>query len=148
MRSLTPEAQEERRRQVIGQRESGMTHELFRGAVGKDVASRTWRRRDLAGEDVVHLVLGGTVVRVRLDRKATSTSLLVVLGIRRDGRNVLPPVREMGRESEAAWRTVLDDPMGRRLWTPGFPITDGAAGLGKALVALWPAMQPQVTCSA
>ncbi len=51
---------------------------LFRGAVSKDVVSRTWRkmktdweawcRRDLASEDVVRLVLDGTVVRVRLDR--------------------------------------------------------------------------------
>src|SRR3954471_19580226 len=62
---------------------------LFKGAVGKDVVSRTWRkvkadwetwcRRDLAGEDVVRLILDGTVVRVRLDRKATNVSLLVVL---------------------------------------------------------------------
>ena len=43
-----------------------------------------WGRRDLAGEDVVRLILDGTVVRVRLDRKATSVSLLVVLGVRRD----------------------------------------------------------------
>ncbi len=52
---------------------------LFRGAVGKDVVSRAWRkvkadweawnRRDLAGEDIVRLVLDGTVVRVRLDRR-------------------------------------------------------------------------------
>jgi transposase-like protein len=69
---------------------------LFRGAVGKDVVSRTWRkvktdweawgRRDLAGEDVVRLILDGTVVRVRLDRKATTIPLLVVLGVRRDGK--------------------------------------------------------------
>ena len=62
---------------------------LFRGTVGKDVVSRAWRkvkadwdawcRRDLAGEDIVWLVLDGTVVKVRLDRKATSLSLLVVL---------------------------------------------------------------------
>ena len=61
---------------------------LFAGAVGKDVVSRTWRklradwdawsRRDLAGEDIVRIILDGTVVRVRLDRKATSISLLVV----------------------------------------------------------------------
>src|SRR3569832_638742 len=58
---------------------------LFRGAVGKDVVSRTWRklkadweawcRRDLAGEDVVRLILDGTAVRVRLDRPATGISL-------------------------------------------------------------------------
>jgi hypothetical protein len=68
---------------------------LFKGAVGKDVVSRTWRkvkadwegwnRRDLSGEDIVRLILDGTVVKARIDRKATSISLLVVLGIRRAG---------------------------------------------------------------
>jgi putative transposase len=92
---------------------------LFKGAVGKDVVSRTWRnvkgdceawaRRDLSGEGVVRLILDGTVVRVRLDRRATSISLLVVLGVRRDGQKVLLAVRNMGGESEAAWRGVLDD---------------------------------------
>jgi putative transposase len=126
---------------------------LFRGAVGKDVVSRAWRkvaadweawcRRDLAGEDLVRLILDGTVVRVRLDRKATSVSLLVVLGIRRDGQKVLLTVRNMGGESEAAWRAVLDDLVARGLRTPEFLIIDGAAGLEKALAALWPAVPAQ-----
>jgi putative transposase len=126
---------------------------LFRGAVGKDVVSRTWRkvkadweawcRRDLAGEDVTRLILDGTVVRVRLDRKATSISLLVVLGIRRDGQKVLLAARNMGGESEAAWRAVLDDLVARGLRTPEFLIVDGAAGLEKALAALWPAVPAQ-----
>ncbi len=38
---------------------------------------------------MVRLILDGTVVRVRLDRKATNISLLVVLGVRRDGQKVL-----------------------------------------------------------
>ena len=69
---------------------------LFSGAVGKDVVSRTWRkvgtdrdtwnRRDLDEEDIVRLIRDGTVMRVRLDRKVTSISLLVVLGVRRDGQ--------------------------------------------------------------
>jgi transposase-like protein len=126
---------------------------LFRGAVGKDVVSRAWRkvkvdwdawgRRDLAGEDIVRLILDGTVVRVRLDRKATSVSLLVVLGVRRDGQKVLLAIRSMGGESEAAWRAVLDDLLVRGLRTPEFLITDGAAGLEKALAALWPAVPSQ-----
>ena len=129
---------------------------LFRGAVGKDVVSRTWRkvktdweawgRRDLAGEDVVRLILDGTVVRVRLDRKATSISLLVALGVRRDGQKVLLAVQNMGGESEAAWRAVLDDLVGRGLPTPEFLITDGAAGLDRALAALWPEV-PSQRCS-
>jgi putative transposase len=33
----------------------------------------------------------------------------VVLGVRRDGQKVLLAVRNMGGESEAAWRAVLND---------------------------------------
>jgi putative transposase len=126
---------------------------LFRGAAGKDVVSRAWRKvkvdweawakRDLAGEDIVRLILDGTVVRVRLDRKATSISLLVVLGVRRDGQKVLLAIRAMGGESEAAWRAVLDDLVARGLRTPEFLIIDGAAGLEKALAALWQAVPAQ-----
>src|SRR6186997_1646503 len=126
---------------------------LFRGAVGKDVVSRTWRkvkadweawnRRDLAAEEVVRLILDGTVVKVRLDKKATSISLLVVLGVRRAGQKILLAVRNMGGESEAAWRGVLNDLVARGLRSPEFLIVDGAAGLEKALAALWPAVPTQ-----
>jgi putative transposase len=134
---------------------------LFRGALGKDVVSRTWRkvktdwgwaakrtngcRRGLGADDIVRLVLDGTVVRVRLDRRATAVSLLVVLGVRRDGQKVLLAVRNMGGESEAAWRAVLDDLVARGLRTPEFLIVDGAAGLERALTALWPEATVQ-TC--
>ena len=126
---------------------------LFDGAVGKDVVSRTWRKvrpdwkawakRDLAAEDIVRLILDGTVVRVRLDRKATNISLLLVLGVRRDGQKVLLAVKNMGGESEAAWRATLDDLVARGLPTPAFLITDGAAGLERALAALWPDVPAQ-----
>src|ERR1700731_3099923 len=63
---------------------------LFGGAVGKDTVSRVWRKvkgdwdwngHSLADEPIVRLILDGTVMRVRLDRKATSISLLVALGV-------------------------------------------------------------------
>ena len=126
---------------------------LFAGAVGKDTVSRVWhkvkgdfeawQKRDLSGEDVVRLILDGTTVRVRLDRKATLLSVLVVLGVRRDGQKVLLALRSMGGESEAAWRAVLDDLVGRGLPVPELAIVDGAAGLEKALAALWPALAVQ-----
>jgi len=72
---------------------------LFGGAVGKDTVSRTWRKvksdwdawnaRSLADEPIVRLILDGTVVRTRLDRKATAISLLVVIGVRADGQKML-----------------------------------------------------------
>ena len=120
---------------------------LFGGAVGKDTVSRTWRKvksdwdawnaRSLAEEPIVRLILDGTVVRVRLDRKATSISLLVVLGVRADGQKVLLAIKSMGGESAEAWRTVLDDLIRRGLRRPEFLIVDGAPGLDKAIAAVW-----------
>jgi transposase-like protein len=126
---------------------------LFKGAVGKDVVSRTWRkvkadwegwnRRSLADDDIVRLILDGTVVKVRLDRKATNISLLVVLGVRRDGQKLLLAVKNMGGESEAAWRGVLDDLIARGLRTPDLLLIDGGAGLERALDSLWPNVPTQ-----
>jgi transposase-like protein len=120
---------------------------LFGGTVGKDTVSRTWRKvksdwdawnsRLLAAEPIVRLILDGTVVRVRLDRKATSISLLVVLGVRADGQKVLLAIKNMGGESAEAWRTVLDDLIKRGLQRPEFLIVDGAPGLDKAIAAVW-----------
>jgi transposase-like protein len=120
---------------------------LFGGAVGKDTVSRTWRKvksdwdawnaRSLADEPIVRLILDGTVVRARLDRKATSISLLVVLGVRADGQKVLLAIKSMGGESAAAWRSVLDGLIARGLRRPEFLIVDGAAGLDKAIAAIW-----------
>jgi putative transposase len=51
---------------------------------------------------MVRLILDGTVVRVRLDRKATSISLLVVIGVREDGQKVFLAIKQMGGESTEA----------------------------------------------
>jgi putative transposase len=120
---------------------------LFGGTVGKDTVSRTWRKvksdwdawntRSLAAEPIMRLILDGTVVRVRLDRKATSISLLVVIGVRADGQKVLLAIKSMGGESAEAWRTVLDDLITRGLRRPEFLIVDGAPGLEKAIAAVW-----------
>ena len=66
-----------------------------------------------------------------------------MLGVRRDGQKVLLAVKNMGGESEAAWRGILDDLVARGLRTPEFLITDGAAGLERALAALWPDVPAQ-----
>jgi len=120
---------------------------LFGGAVSKDTVSRVWRKvkadweawnaRSLADEPIVRLILDGTVVDVRLDRKATAISLLVVIGVRTDGQKVLLAVKSMGGESTEAWRTVLDDLIRRGLRRPELLIVDGAQGLEKAIVAIW-----------
>jgi putative transposase len=119
---------------------------LFQGAVGKDTVSRVWRKvksdwdawnaRSLADEPIVRLILDGTVVRVRLDRKATAISLLVAIGVRVDGQKVLLAVKSMGGESSEAWRAVLDDLIRRGLRRPEFLIVDGAPGLENAIATV------------
>jgi transposase-like protein len=121
---------------------------LFEGAIGKDVVSRAWRKvktdweawnaRDLGGEDVVRLILDGTVVRARVDRKATAISLLVAVGVRRDGQKILLALKAMGGESAAAWTAFLEDMTRRGLRAPEFVTACGAPGLDAALSALWP----------
>jgi transposase-like protein len=120
---------------------------LFKGAVSKDVVSRAWRKvkvywdawcaRSLADEDIIRLILDGTVIKTRLDKKATNISVLAAIGVRRDGQKVLLSIMNMGGESTAAWRQFLDDLDKRGLKRPQFVIVDGAPGLEAALVALW-----------
>lgn len=130
---------------------------LFEGAVGKDVVSRAWRKvkvdwdawsaRDLAEEDIVRLILDGTVIKTRLDRKATNISVLAAIGVRRDGQKILLSIRNMGGESTAAWGQFLADLDARGLKRPAFVIVDGAPGLEAALVALWGEELPVQRCT-
>ncbi len=120
---------------------------LFGGAVGKDTVSRVWRKvkgdwdawnaRSLADEPIVRLILDGTAVKVRLDRKATSIALLVVIGVRADGQKLLLAVKSMGGESMEAWRTLLEDLIRRGLRRPELLIVDGGKGLESAVAAVW-----------
>lgn len=130
---------------------------LFQGAVSKDVVSRAWRKvkvdrdawcaRSLAEEEIVRLILDGTVIKTRLDRRATNISVLAAIGVRRDGQKVLLSIKNMGGESKAAWGDFLGDLDARGLKRPDFVIVDGAPGLEAALVALWGEDLPIQRCT-
>jgi putative transposase len=51
--------------------------------------------------------------------------------------------KNMGGESKAAWRALLDDLVKRGLKTQELVIVDGAPGLEKALATLWSDMSVQ-----
>src|SRR5258707_3770386 len=84
------------------------------GAVGKDVVSRVWRKvqgdwegwnnPSLAAEPIVRLILDGTVVRVRLDKKATSRSPPGGLRGGEEHKKAFLAVKNMGGETKEGWR--------------------------------------------
>jgi putative transposase len=54
---------------------------------------QAWCARSLAGEEIVRLILDGSVVKARSDRKATAISVLAAIGVRRDGQKILLAIR-------------------------------------------------------
>jgi putative transposase len=67
----------------------------------------------------------------------------VVIGVRRDGQKILLAVKNMGGETEAAWRAVLEDLFARGLRVPDLVIVDGGKGLEAALAGLIPEVPVQ-----
>ena len=112
------------------------------------------------------MIFDGTVVRLRLDKRATNIAVLAAIGMRRDGQKVLLSVKSMGGESPSSssdrptgpirpalpdrprpWRRSggLRGPTGatvrphldaRGLRRPGFVVVDGAPGLETARASL------------
>jgi transposase-like protein len=80
---------------------------------------------------------------VRLGKRRVVVPVLVVLGVRADGRKVLLDLRLAGDESTAAWRDVIRGLVERHLGTPVLALIDGSAGLRAALREIWPTLSVQ-----
>ena len=86
-----------------------------------------WCARNLAEEDIVRLILDGTVIRTRLDKKPTNISVLAAIGVAATARD--PAVhQEHGRREHLGLAPDLDDLDARGLKRPDFVIVDGAPG--------------------
>ena len=96
-----------------------------------------WRTRSLVDEDLVYLFLDGVYLRIR--RNATETEgVLVAHGLRADGSRVILGVALGYRESTASWKDFLEDLINRGLKMPQLVISDGNAGLLRAVGEAWP----------
>lgn len=96
-----------------------------------------WRKRSLAAEDIVYLFLDGVYLQIR--RNSTETEgVLVAHGIRADGSRVILGVVLGYRESTTSWKDFLQDLIRRGLTSPHLVISDGNAGLLRAVGEVWP----------
>lgn len=100
-----------------------------------------WRKRSLAEVECVYVWADGVHVPIRLEED--DLTLLVMIGVRRDGRKELLALEEGYRESSESWAAVLRDLKRRGLSAPVLVIGDGNLGLWKALRRVWPEVRSQ-----
>jgi putative transposase len=95
-----------------------------------------FRNRDLSGYEVAYLFMDAVYEPLR--RWGSKTGVFCVWAICVDGRKVLLTLSTANSESYESCLEVLRDLVKRGLQTPVTITTDGAAGLTKAIDAIWP----------
>ncbi|MGP4059045.1 IS256 family transposase, partial [Mycobacterium sp. 4D054] len=98
-------------------------------------------RRDLSGTDYVYLWVDGIHLKVRLDQE--KLCLLVMLGVRADGRKELVAITDGYRESTESWADLLRDCKRRGMTAPVLAVGDGALGFWKAVREVFPKTREQ-----
>ena len=103
--------------------------------------ARTFAARDLSATDYVYLWVDGIHLKVRLDQE--KLCLLVMLGVRADGRKELVAITDGYRESTESWADLLRDCKRRGMTAPVLAVGDGALGFWKAVREVFPATKEQ-----
>lgn len=106
---------------------------------GEDHAA--FQDRDLSDRDFVYVWADGVHPKVRLGQ--AHSCVLVLLGVRVDGTKELIALAEGLPESTESWADLLRDCRRRSMRDPELVVGDGAMGLWKALVEVFPAARQQ-----
>lgn len=96
-----------------------------------------WNERDLSEESYRILYLDGIRLKVRLARRVVSVPILAALGVAPDGQKVLVSLRLAVSEAAVHWKALIEDLKRRGLESPELILSDGHAGLLKAMES-WP----------
>jgi transposase-like protein len=97
---------------------------------------RAFAARDLSGVDYVYLWADGIHVNIRLEEH--KLCLLVMIGVRADGRKELIALADGYRESAESWADLLRDCARRGMRAPVLAAGDGALGFWSALREVFP----------
>ena len=120
---------------------------LSKSAVSRVVAQvkdqfAVWQQRPLTDERYGVVFLDGFHLRVRLAGRVVVVPVLAALGVTDTGQKQLLTLQLAAAEATASWGGLLADLQQRGLAPPLLVITDGHAGLKKALEA-WPTVRVQ-----
>jgi transposase-like protein len=102
---------------------------------------RAFAARDLSSVDYVYLWAEGIHVNIRLDEH--KLCLLVLIGVRSDGRKELVALADGYRESAESWADLLRDCARRGMRAPVLAVGDGALGFWGALREVFPQAKEQ-----
>jgi transposase-like protein len=102
---------------------------------------RAFAARDLSGADYVYLWADGIHVNIRLEEHRLC--LLVMIGVRADGRKELIALADGYRESAESWADLLRDCARRGMRAPVLAAGDGALGFWGALREVFPEAREQ-----
>jgi transposase-like protein len=102
---------------------------------------RAFAARDLSGVDYVYLWVDGIHVNIRLQEH--KLCLLVMIGVRADGRKELVALTDGYRESCESWADLLRDCARRGMRAPVLAMGDGALGFWGALREVFPQTKQQ-----
>jgi len=97
---------------------------------------RAFAARDLSGVDYVYLWADGIHLNIRLEEH--KLCLLVMIGVRADGRKELIALADGYRESTESWADLLRDCARRGMRAPVLAVGDGALGFWGALREVFP----------
>jgi transposase-like protein len=103
--------------------------------------SRAFNTRSLAGSDYVYCWVDRIHLKVRLEQD--KVCLLVIIGVRADGRKELVALADGFRESSESWADLLRDAKRRGMTAPVLAVGDGALGFWKAIRDVFPATKEQ-----
>src|SRR5689334_1844140 len=102
---------------------------------------RAFSQRDLSAVDYVYVWADGIHVNIRLEEH--KLCLLVLIGVRTDGRKELVALADGYRESSESWADLLRDCARRGMRAPVLAVGDGALGFWGALREVFPATREQ-----
>jgi putative transposase len=103
--------------------------------------ARAFMQRDLSGTGYVYVWADGIHVNIRLEE--ARLCLLVMIGVRIDGRKELIALADGYRESTESWSDLLRDCARRGMRAPVLAMGDGALGFWGALRDVFPQAREQ-----
>jgi len=128
---------------ILGDKAKGLSPaNIVRLKKSWELEYKDWGKRDLSNKYYIYLWADGIFFNVRLDKDRPC--LLIIIGVRSNGKKELVAIHDGYRESKLSWKEVLQDLKNRGMnKSPLLATGDGALGFWSALEEEFPETKHQ-----